>query len=361
MKRLLAAVGVIAALGWLAGVAFGATGGPDGGGYTFIDNNSPGGPAFSFNNIAGTGTVLAAASSCDDCVELNIPIGFTFNHYGTNFTTINIGSNGNAQFNTSNAAFTNSAMPTGTFGAAIAPWWDDLYPPCDTTDRILYQTVGSPGSRRFVIQWDMIPHINPPCSPPDRITFQAVLFEGTNEVLFQYLDVVLNQSPAAAAVTNGLSATVGIQRDSSVGLQYSFNTASLTDGLAICFRPPGSSPTVVCGNVIATNTPTPTATATATPLSDATRVRGNTGGAVGAIGASAADQARENRERAAAAAGPQATVVPPNTGTGITPAITPPNTGDAGLADRSGASVLPMLLLASALSGAALIRLGAKR
>ncbi|HXH23460.1 MAG TPA: hypothetical protein VNN10_15685 [Dehalococcoidia bacterium] len=56
------------------------------------------------------------------------------------------------------------------------------------------------------------------------------------------------------------------------------------------------------------------------------------GGAVGAVAVAAAQQAQENRARAAAAAQPAPAVSAPRTGTGVTP----PNTGDAGLLDRSG-------------------------
>jgi hypothetical protein len=58
----------------------------------------------------------------------------------------------------------------------------------------------------------------------------------------------------------------------------------------------------------------------------------NTGGAVGAVAAAAAEQARENRARVAAAAANAPAVSAPRTGTGVTP----PSTGDAGLAGRSG-------------------------
>ncbi len=53
------------------------------------------------------------------------------------------------------------------------------------------------------------------------------------------------------------------------------------------------------------------------------------------IGGVISDQAAENRARAAAAAAPPV-VVPPSTGTGIT--ISPPNTGDAGLARPTGSA-----------------------
>jgi hypothetical protein len=73
--------------------------------------------------------------------------------------------------------------------------------------------------------------------------------------------------------------------------------------------------------------PTPTPTPTAEPTEEPERQRVNVGGAIGAVGAAAAGQAAENRARAAPTATPA--IAAPRTGTGT--AISPPNTGDAGL------------------------------
>ncbi len=316
MRRTLAGLAaIIVAVAALSGVATAATGGPDAAGYTYTDTSS------GFQDISGTGTDIG--SSCDDCITPGIAIGFQFPFYGAPYAAVNVSSNGNLQFDTVEAAFSNTAIPSATFpGRVIAPWWDDLQTNCTTVDAIYSQTVGAPGSRRLIVQWNVVPHFN--CQTGS-ITFQAVLYEATGEVLFAYADAVFD---AGNVNNNGASATVGIQNNPAIGLQYSFNSPVISDGQAICFRPPGTSGPP-CD---------PAATARRNP---------NVSGAIGGVALAAADQARENRERAnAAAQTPAQPVSPPRTGTG---SITPPSTGDAGLADRRDGMLVPALALGTLL------------
>ena len=43
------------------------------------------------------------------------------------FTSINLSSNGNAQFVTTDATFSNQCLPWTTHNYTIYPYWDDLY------------------------------------------------------------------------------------------------------------------------------------------------------------------------------------------------------------------------------------------
>ena len=47
--------------------------------------------------------------------------------YDQSFTSINLSSNGNAQFVTTDATFTNLCLPWTTHNYTIYPYWDDLY------------------------------------------------------------------------------------------------------------------------------------------------------------------------------------------------------------------------------------------
>jgi hypothetical protein len=109
-------------------------------------------------------------------------------------------------------------------------FWDDVYSDCPGAD-IFYQTFGSPPNRYCVIEWVN----NQFCCSCDsvRLTFEAILYEGTNNILFQYL----NMTGGTRALGN--SATVGIENPGgSVGVQYSCNSASISDNLAILFYMP---------------------------------------------------------------------------------------------------------------------------
>jgi hypothetical protein len=52
--------------------------------------------------------------------------------------------------------------------------------------------------------------------------------------MFQYQDASIG-----GGRDYGAEATVGIQGDKATGLEYSYNTPALSDGLAICFAYPG--------------------------------------------------------------------------------------------------------------------------
>jgi hypothetical protein len=336
---------VIGLVGLFTGGVFAATGGPDGFGYTFIDSNEVGGPAFAYQDIRITGT-MSTISSSDDAVQTGVAIGFTFTFYGTAYTLVNISSNGNLQFNTGAATFTNGPIPTGGFGApssAVMPWWDDI-DPAQCGD-VFYQTLGTAPNRRFIVQWNAC-HFSSPNGTGCETDFEAILFEGTNEILFQYQDTVFTGACEAGThgADNGASASVGIQQNSTTGLQYSFNSAVLSPGLAICFRPPSSSPPIICNTIPAlqtptltprpTRTPTPTATPTRTPLPTATATntpRPNVGGVfaplIGQPGAGASQQAagQAGQSGQPSQAGQAGQAVQPATG------VTPPRTGDGGL------------------------------
>ncbi len=353
-------VGSLAILYVFIGVAMSqaATGGPDGGGYSFIDNGSPGGPVFSFIDITGTGTpVTMPSSNHDDNVQANVPFGFTFNLYGTPYTVANLSTNGFYRFDggtDDECCDDPGAIPTSDFNApGIFGWWNDWdFGECGN---IFYQTLGSAPSRKFVTEWDSCHNDSPTGNSACKATYEIVLFETTNHILFQYADTVYSPPIGSACDVGGTNdndhgahASVGIQQNSQVGLAYSIDGSRLlTDGLAICFFPAGGG--APCGAPPPpTSTPTATSTRQPTSVPPTERPRVNVGGAVGAVAAAAGEQARENRAAAAATPTAPAQVTAPNTGTGIAslPAtgISPPNTGDAGLLDQAG-PVLPALLL----------------
>ena len=73
-----------------------------------------------------------------------------------------------------------------------------------------------------------------------QITFEVQMDLTTGVISYVYPDVTFG----SATYDLGLTATVGLQMSSSSALQYSFNTASLTNGQSICFTPNGGTPTV---------------------------------------------------------------------------------------------------------------------
>ena len=170
-----------------------------------------------------------------------VPIGFSFSFYGAAHTDLHVSTNGLLSFGASYPWFVNRELDSALLlddPKLIAPLWHDwnfegeLQP---AADAVYYETLGSPGSQRFVVQWNRAYNDTPTVSDP--VTFQAVLFENGN-ILFHYPDVTTLVSPS----NNGGSATVGIRNTGGTGsgefLQWSYDQPVLADGDTILFVVP---------------------------------------------------------------------------------------------------------------------------
>ena len=176
-------------------------------------------------DISSTGTDLMQSDDDNDVV----PIGFSFDFYGTAYTSVSVNSNGSLVFGGTYLTYSNACLPrTSTPTNFAAPFWDDLYPPGGGSVR--YQTLGSAPNRQFVARWN-VPHY--PTSGGTLYDFTVVLNETTNDIEYCYDNVVVG----GAGIDSGGSATVGINRGTD-SLQFSCNTASLMNGLFVQFIHP---------------------------------------------------------------------------------------------------------------------------
>ena len=126
---------------------------------------------YSYESTTGTALTLG-----DDQTITNLPIGFTFNYWGTNFTTVNICSNGWISFTNTGGNIVggspNNVVPNGIHANAM-----DLFPISGYFVR--YQTIGSSPNRKFVVSY----HIGYySCNSNTTLftDFQIVLSETTN-------------------------------------------------------------------------------------------------------------------------------------------------------------------------------------
>ena len=190
------------------------TGGPDGGGYRWIDSDEPGGPAFSWNDISSTGILVGPLT--DDDASDPIALNFSFPFYGQRFDSMRIVSNGFISFTDTSTAYSNQPLPSSAGPEnLVAPFWDDLNPTAG--GNIYYQLF----SNQAVIQYDAIAAFGTPS--PGTYTFQVILDAG-GAITYQYLSVV--------GATN--SCTVGIQDGTkSLGTTIAFNQDYLHDNMAI--------------------------------------------------------------------------------------------------------------------------------
>jgi hypothetical protein len=219
----------------LAGSA--ATKGPDAGGYTASDA-----VVYSLVDISGGGGGASVLGGIDDGVAaLTLPFSFQF--YGHAYTSVCASANGALYFvsaasacsgfnDFANTDLTSTATPNDL--AAALPFWTDLTFQVPGAGAVFYQTLGAPGSRRFVVQWSNAY----PQGSPNPVTFQIVLAEGSNRILFQYQTVGLG---AVNPATNGGQATIGIRNAGALTnqqqIEWSFDAAVIADGSALQFAP----------------------------------------------------------------------------------------------------------------------------
>jgi len=179
--------------------------------------------AYNFTDISGTGLPLSLG---DDEVSGALPVGFTFNFYGIDYTSAYVSSNGFITFSpglNSGCCEGQNIPEVAGPNNLVAGYWTDLYPSGGGT--IHYGTTGLPGSRSFIVQFMNIPLIGGATTA----TFQIILHEGTNDIEMQFPD----------SSSNGLQVYVtGIENsDGTAGLQYNFGDYSLSN-LGIMISPP---------------------------------------------------------------------------------------------------------------------------
>jgi subtilisin-like proprotein convertase family protein len=189
----------------------------------------------------------------DDVVTtVNLP--FTFNLYGQPFTSVRVSPNGNMQFTSSSGSFTNTCLPFATFNNVIMPYFDDLRTD-GTGNGIFTDVIGTAPNRTYIVEWRTCIRTGASCvgTQPDT-NFEVKLYETAlaGGIEFSYV--------YGAMLQNGSSATVGVQKGTGTGAQFtqfSCNTPNLSNGLKIDWMPADCS--------APTNTPTPSPTITSTP------------------------------------------------------------------------------------------------
>jgi hypothetical protein len=148
--------------------------------------------AASYLPITLPSAALSTAAG-DDVAQSSIPIGFTFNYLGINYSSIGVNTNGVASFETLMSTSRNNEdlHVVNALTIALSPWWDDL-----VTDSILYELKGLSPNRTFTIQWNNAHYT---VSSNIKLNFQIVLHESTNVIEFCYDDKLLSSSTKESA------------------------------------------------------------------------------------------------------------------------------------------------------------------
>ncbi len=196
----------------------------DGYGYYWTDSNAPT-PSVAYNWIDATGGTSAGFSYDYYDAYASASIGFDFEFYGNTYSSLYISCNGYVQFGSVNSYYYNYQIPLDEgIDNIVAAYWDGLMVnyPSYNSGQVYYQTVGTTPTQQFVVEYYQVS----PLWEDDLMTFEIILNE-TGEIWFQY------QSMSGM---DGSYATVGLENSAgTIGCQYSYNEASVSDGLAIMF------------------------------------------------------------------------------------------------------------------------------
>ena len=197
-------------------------GGPDDGGYYFIDSDddATNAPVYEWVDITdGTPLLLG-----DDDNQGPFDLGFNFEFYDSTFSSINICSNGFLSFKSISTAYLNAPIPNrGEPNNLLAIFWDDLSP--NNGGQVYYKQDTDPGGlQRFIVSYDGIPHYQDIGS----LFFQVILYE-TGDIIYQYGS--MNDDGHG---NDG--ATIGIEdAGGNIGTQYAYNENRIHDEMAIYF------------------------------------------------------------------------------------------------------------------------------
>lgn len=177
---------------------------------------------------AATNTGLSG----DDKYAGPFPIGFEFNYYGQTFNEFYATTNGLLQFSDPTTAYSNTCLPA-SYNNTLYVFWDDLRTNVtgQTEGVIQYEVQGEAPNRKLIVQWtnQYFYGTNLPMG-----TFQAILYEGSNQIKYQYRDLLDDRS-------FGNSATIGMQGSANQAVQLGCNTANtVAPETAVSFTPVGN-------------------------------------------------------------------------------------------------------------------------
>jgi hypothetical protein len=181
--------------------------------------------SYSFSSFSGTYSSIAGllgsvdiALPGDNVTYDSLPIGFTFQFCGTNYTRLAVCTNGFISLaNDTSTSSANAAMNIASAGW-LMPYWDALYglfiSGSTTTPFLFYATTGVAPDRIFTMEWENFNIAGSSCASCTA-NFQVKLYETTGIIDFVY----------GSSAFTGMSATIGIA-NSATDWQTLPNTGS---------------------------------------------------------------------------------------------------------------------------------------
>lgn len=191
--------------------------------------------------VAVGGTVTTATG--DDGTHLALPIGFTFNFGGVDYTTFSVTSNGMIRLGGAaiSSGWTNSLGNTATLRPLIAPFWDDNHA---NGGPVSYALSGTTPNQILEVGWHLI-NVggSGSTSATNKASYKLRIYETTNVIEFIYgsmasagalsASIGINDMSSFLSVTNSATATV-----SSTTPNNSVSAVTNLVGKKFTFTPP---------------------------------------------------------------------------------------------------------------------------
>ena len=201
---------------------------------------------YDYRTIAGTNLRFH-----DDDVAMITP-GFPIPFGGGSFDHLWVSSNGTISFDSGFGSNFASPLPVSSIQSLVSPMWADFleYDPAtgapSDTQNVFWKVVGSAPNRELVIEWRDVYLYCPAtddydrCLPPfpdETVRFEVVFFESKSDVLFNYADTEFGGNSSWADY--GAGASVGIQTANDTATQFSLQTPSLENNVALLWTTTG--------------------------------------------------------------------------------------------------------------------------
>jgi len=190
-------------------------GGPDSGGYCWIDSDTFCGPPFNWIDTSG----FNLAPNLSNEYRINIPTFCTFPYYDSTYNYVYVSANGWMAMGSRNPGGIGDSVPKCLPNAAapnnvICPFWDNLaMGPGYGSGHLYYRTFYG-DKRYFVLVFLNMNRIG--TDTTNLLTFEVIIHED-GDIVFQYADVTTGDSLR----DYGRSASVGIENGTgTTGLQY---------------------------------------------------------------------------------------------------------------------------------------------
>ncbi|MFZ5433604.1 MAG: choice-of-anchor J domain-containing protein [Calditrichota bacterium] len=194
-------------------------GGPDAGGYSFVDNVAPDTATYDWIELKGDPQATFLTQSGTDGGISWFNLGFSFPFYNVLRDSVCVSNDGNLQFTTSSTAYSNAALPsTAINGPVIFAFWDDQKTSAfggTTSDRILYRNFAN----YTVVEWDSLVHYSTTCDSM-ALKYEVILYN-SGKIKMQY-NIIASEGTCDSSVT------VGIQSNGAAGspaLQYCYGSS----------------------------------------------------------------------------------------------------------------------------------------